>query len=522
MEDIDRKKNVMSKDLLGTIRQLNRQNHLSQSTEAARAQDDVSYAGILERVQTRLTGDLKERINGAVARFDAKMRDVQSGASNPDGLQQAIGDFTSVVGNLDRKLESLTTSSEPAPTPSPAVDPAPFAEQLASFEQAVVARLDRMNGVPDATIAELENAVSRLTNTILPALEQRTGTADDTGAQLDLSSSLAPVLEKLDGLEQLLSSAASDPASPNTVQGGASTSEIAELLDQQFEKLRTEFSNTTTAPAAIAGDASTKGGEPSESSIVPRLEAFERELIQRIESFAMQTASGSTVDVDQTIRSAIRETVNEIEREQDADDGLTDAVLLARLESLEEGVRASVEAFHAKTTQTVLDRCLELEHSIPNAIRSVTPPTEAPTTAMIAESAPAASSTPTEIVDVVRSLIEGNTLPDNMLELPDMVMNLRKDFSLLVHTINSHLEETRNLSQHIRQCVIEAMTELEEQREAPSIPALDEALASLSELQELPGRIRSEIHRALDASLDEARSVEAVIEVESDAELEEA
>lgn len=108
---------------------------------------------------------------------------------------------------------------------------------------------------------------------------------------------------------------------------------------------------------------------------------------------------------------------------------VSESLLFARLESLEESVQAFVTRSGETLTQTILDRCLELEHTVPEQVSEKV--------GGLAASAPPALE-----------------LPEALVQMPDVVIGLRRDFSLLVHTVNNHLEDAREQTDRIADAVI--------------------------------------------------------------------
>ncbi|MEE8142749.1 MAG: hypothetical protein V3T77_06585 [Planctomycetota bacterium] len=97
---------------------------------------------------------------------------------------------------------------------------------------------------------------------------------------------------------------------------------------------------------------------------------------------------------------------------------------------------------------------------------------------------------------MVRRLEERETSVESPGQVRPMIDELRKDFSLLVHTINSHLEETRNRSAEIADAVRATLSDV--QGTEAGIPGgdqdslaerLEAVLEDLQDLQHLPERL---------------------------------
>ncbi|MEM7261098.1 MAG: hypothetical protein AAF488_03845 [Planctomycetota bacterium] len=502
----------MSKDLIENIRKLNRQNHLARGLASPNT-DTPSYHGLLVEIQDRVTAQIQERVQKLASEFEESwtpsaptaLAAASQPAAPPDRLDESIAELVLGVTALDRKIEALLADAPSSDSSRglPSEDLAALVAKIDGLES----RLESLSGGGDAeSWTELRAAIGQLTEKV-PTLE-----GDGTEGAAN-SSALTELHEKIDAIEELVRSSSSVEAS------GASLDEIESVLEQQFSRWVEQIApspEATVSAAAIESldlsaieqrlcehlEQSLENGAVASapSDLAARLDAFESTLEERLD--AILSNLGPTV-APEDFQSALRESVREIAAEYDEENNdsgdaseaaapTTDSkvadsgALIARLEGLEEGLRSTIESFHEKTTQTVLDRCLELEHSIPKGIEA-----NLSEGVSVSEDGAAGSR---EVVDVVRSLVEGNALPTDLVELPDMVLHLRKDFSLLVHTINSHLEETRNLSNQVSRCVVEAMKDLDDSR---PIPALDEALTKLEELRSLPAQVRDEVQEAL-------------------------
>lgn len=415
-----------------------------------------------DRVCNQLLEQLASRIDERLARLEPASTDDSATAFDPSSLDP----LTAAIEKLEARWDDFVRASEANGSADPvAVDPNEWRDAIVAElsgletrlgekwqERAAAGRTDTDDDSADdsaddewrARLDELQSRLDARFDALGENWDERWQALDDASRSEDASPSASSeeILGRLDRLEEALSQRIAEARqwlADNATEGdreaeadreGSAFAELHEL-EERLNSAVIALTQHAEAGRLAAG----QGGIDEET-----LDRWEARIID-----AIQNGPVATAPIEQPAPAAAP-----------ADAPVSESLLFARLESLEESVQAFVTRSGETLTQTILDRCLELEHTVPEQVSE-------------------------RVGGIASSEAPALELPDALLQMPDVVIGLRRDFSLLVHTVNNHLEDAREQVDRIADAVIEKLRENPDLLSAGGATGADEGNADLDD-----------------------------------------
>lgn len=466
----------MANDLLQRIREQSEINRRSAGEPPTAS--DTSYHDLLKEIQERVSQELSDRVATTISRFEERLDFAPNldpaphSEGNPERVLDSLERLESEVNKLSSHLESAS-DDRLARSDSVALTPEDFRQQLEEWwRDCETARSNEPD--PATTLTELDGRIEQLRGRFDERLAEVESSASQLAPTSESAAELAEIRASLAGLEsmweQFVQSSAltvpNAPAQQDEARGdrsgavtpwSAQLSHLEKVTREQLEKWsqRPEPASAPSLPSGSSGENSNEGLARL-AELEDRLNSAVIALTQHAE--AERKSGSGALDEDALSRWGQRleqqlcdaigqltvvappaadppgestEAINpSVEVDLDAI-ATSESLLFARLESLEESLQRELNEAGEKVAQTIHDRCLEVEHTIPERLAEKTAQIESPSGEV--------------------------ELPESLTQLPEVVMGLRRDFSLLVHTINSHLEESRDQVDRIAEAVFERL-----------------------------------------------------------------
>lgn len=468
----------MSKDLLLRIQELNRRNHLLTGADQEILGPE---AGAADR--SDMIGDLEDRLVQAVR----------------DRVDRVLQGFTSQLAALE-------------PDPTPEAPPC----QVAREDD-----LEATQWIRRQSDLHPTDAPTQILRAADPGFPENS-TQVVTGSDIDITEFLTVIDGKLDRLEEHLHRD-SAPARSFAPDRDDLVRELAERLEAGLSEVRAridELPASVLAASAIPADA---------TPVVERLDQLESSLYEQLHALYRPPERNEGTHTEQLLERIATLETSLGERLEGALEEIV-ARVTERLESLECGPQAPVTDGDPQGLEQQLDgitqrlgaeirqQFRELAETIPLCAESPGGSGEVaaassvdldPIHERIDELAAVVQTRTAEVLVRLENLLEGDlatattgdTRPnadgDAATQALELVKGLRKDLSLLVHTLNNHLEESSQL--------LESVTAI---RAGGDVGAsVREMLADLEELKHLPERIAGVLTSTDEAHQEVIRSV---------------
>ncbi|MFN0057064.1 MAG: hypothetical protein ACKVX7_01280 [Planctomycetota bacterium] len=393
----------MSNTLLEMIREQNRLNHLARPGSGS---PTISGPDLVDT----LTGGEGQEILQQLVRKAIRRR-----------LESALAKFNERLGAMP------TTAGSDAPT------------EVQNLDSVVLHRLDQLVAVIDQLAnADGAQAVERVSGELASVKKVVQQSTQNIGATV--AGAVAAPLSALAGkIEQALKRIADAETStaPFDSEG------LAELRDQltRVETTAHEMRKTLDAAAPLGAQVD-KLEQRLAGLHQDGMKSIEREFrqshLQLTERVAKLLGPRELAESQQQLLTQLEERLaHHVDR----------AANLTVDETATEDLGADIVAVNARAidTQTVLERIDELEQKMKSRLDGSFHALAAEVSAAMAIPSSTATSSVNPTVTAASNSETPSALPSEIVEMPRHVAALRKEFALLVHTINGHLEDSRDL-----------------------------------------------------------------------------
>ncbi len=442
--------NEMSRETIAAIQTLNEKN-LAQSGSQVAPRSESSA----QEIRKRLLETLRAKTDQAILKFNEQIQSLPLEPESSPDFASSLEELKSKVTSL--RQDCLKIASQTAPDQN--------VEELlqrfsADLRQAIRDDLEQIY----ARNAYLETSDNRPTEELNPQDLPPSLYADE----------IRQLLEGFSKRFTLLLADAQKPTDTGELAGVvAKLTELSELVRRSQSSADSGGLKQFEQDLEEAYAAQSAQTSAALNQIHAKISEFEVQIQEQLSSqLPNDQVLQAISDLKETFCSAA--TTTTLPTATSGVESQDHSTLLGALRGIEEGIKHSVSQNLDAAVKSLIERLPEVNLSSEDTRATITD---------------SASATPeadnSQVIDVVRSLVESNTIPDSVLKLPELVKNLRKDFSLLVHTINNYLEESRDLPDRVAEAVMQASNQTaggESERLEQLCQLMEHQLEKLSDL----------------------------------------